>query len=152
MKKRLNALCLAMFVASYLTVLQGQAPADHFRDFVRSEYFDALDPVFVSKAGTGLDSNNKDNNHRNEEGLSPVGRGVPIGAYATMYCDERYKLSIYHNKDLGELYDMQQDPGEFNDLWDSPEHQQLKAELIYKSFNAHVTLTTDVGSRRIAPM
>ena len=115
-----------------LPVTRGDVSADHFRDFVRSEYFDALDPMFVGNE-TGDDA-------------------VPEGTFATMYRDEQYKLSIYHNKNLGELYDLKADPGEFNDLWDSPDYQEVKSGLIYKSFNAHVIMTTDVGSPRIAPM
>ena len=41
---------------------------------------------------------------------------------------------------------------EFNNLWDDPNHERIKADLVEKSFHAHVLLTTDVGSRRIAPM
>lgn len=96
---------------------------DH-RGFVRSEYFDALDPHFTG--GTG--------------------------SFATMFRNRRYKLSMYHDHDLGELYDLQEDPWEHHDLWDSPEHQSIKNELIRASFNSHVVLTTDVGSQRIAPM
>ena len=69
-----------------------------------------------------------------------------------MYREERYKLVIYHNKDVGELYDLQQDPWEFENLWDDPGQQDVKNELILKSFNDHVNKTTDMGSRRIAPM
>jgi hypothetical protein len=53
---------------------------------------------------------------------------------------------------LGELYDLTSDPWEFNDLWDDPDSRELKSELVLKSFDAHVNLTTDVGSKRIAPM
>lgn len=94
------------------------------RQFVRSEYFDALDPHFTGGSGT----------------------------FATMYRDARYKLCLYHDHDLGELFDLREDPWEFENLWESPEHQTVKNELIRRSFNAHVVLTTDVGSRRIAPM
>ena len=69
-----------------------------------------------------------------------------------MYRDRRYKLSLYHDHALGELYDLQEDPWEFEDLWESPSHQDLKRDLIQASFDAHVITTTDVGSRRIAPM
>lgn len=109
---------------SLLPILTGKTPPEHHRDFVRSEYFDALDPHFTGGTGT----------------------------FGTMYRTPQYKLSIYHNKDLGELYDLNEDPWEFNDLWDSPDHQAIKHQLIYESFNAHVVLTTDMGSRRIAPM
>ena len=70
-----------------------------------------------------------------------------------MYRTPKYKLSVYHHEDdLGELYDMENDPWEHSNLWDSPEHQSIKHQLILESFNAHVNLTTDVGSERIAPM
>ena len=37
-------------------------------------------------------------------------------------------------------------------LWDDPEHEKLKNDLIFASFDSHVMLTTEVGSRRISPM
>lgn len=109
---------------SLLPILKGETSPEHHRDFVRCEYFDALDPHFTGGSGT----------------------------FATMYRDQRYKLCLYHDHDLGELYDLQQDPWEFNDLWFSDTHVAIKQHLILKAFHAHVLLTTDVGSRRIAPM
>jgi len=109
---------------SLVPVLRGEQSGDHLRDFVRCEYFDALDPHFTGGSGT----------------------------FATMHRTQRYKLTVYHGHGLGELYDLQEDPWEFNNLWDDPAHQAIRAQLIYESFDAHVTLTTDVGSRRIAPM
>ena len=69
-----------------------------------------------------------------------------------MHRTRRHKLVVYHGHGLGELYDLEQDPWEFENLWDSPEHHELKHRLIYESFDALVLLTTDVGSERIAPM
>ena len=109
---------------SLLPILRGDESADHWRDHVRCEYFDALDPHFTGGTGT----------------------------FATMYRDRQHKLTLYHDHDLGELYDLADDPWEFKDLWDSPAHQGIKNELIRRSFNDHVMKTTDVGSRRIAPM
>jgi arylsulfatase A-like enzyme len=109
---------------SLLPILNGQADPHHHRDFVRSEYFDALDPHFTGGSGT----------------------------FGTMYRTPRYKLCLYHDKQLGELYDLREDPWEFDDLWDSPDHQTIKHQLIREAFDAHVVLTTDMGSRRIAPM
>jgi arylsulfatase A-like enzyme len=105
-------------------VLTGEQTGAHIRDSVRCEYFDALDPFFTGGEGS----------------------------FATMYRDDRYKLSLYHDKALGELYDLQTDPWEHNNLWDAPEHQAARQRLIFESFNSHVVLTTDVGSKRIAPM
>ena len=59
---------------------------------------------------------------------------------------------MYHDKQLGELYDLRSDPWEFEDLWNDPKHQSVKNRMIRQAFDAHVVLTTDMGSRRIAPM
>lgn len=109
---------------SLMPILQGTSSPDHLRDSVRSEYFDALDPHFTGGTGT----------------------------FGTMYRTRRYKLCMYHDKKLGELYDLETDPWEFNDLWDSEQHQSIKHELIRDAFDSHVVLTTDMGSERIAPM
>ena len=69
-----------------------------------------------------------------------------------MYRDERFKLTLYHDQQLGELYDLQADPWEFNDLWDHADFREIRNELVLKSFHSHVMKTTDVGSKRIAPM
>lgn len=109
---------------SLVNILSGKAEPDRFRDFVRCEYFDALDPEFTGGTGT----------------------------FATMYRDARHKLSVYHGHGIGELYDLEADPWEFENLWDDAAHRALRSELMHASFDAHVLLTTDVGSRRIAPM
>jgi arylsulfatase len=108
---------------SLRSVLQGSQPGDKLRDSVRCEYFDALDSLFTERSG----------------------------AYATMYRRGQHKLCVYHGLNTGELYDLESDPWEHEDLWESTEHQSLKSQLILESFNQHVLLTTDVGSSRIAP-
>ncbi|MCH7919152.1 MAG: sulfatase-like hydrolase/transferase [Planctomycetes bacterium] len=109
---------------SLLPVLRGEADGNKLRSSVRCEYFDALDPQFTGGTGT----------------------------FATMYHDGRYKLSLYHDHHLGELYDLQHDPWEFEDLFNSANHQAIKHRLIAESFDQHVILTTQVGAKRIAPM
>jgi arylsulfatase A-like enzyme len=69
-----------------------------------------------------------------------------------MYRTRRYKLVVYHRNNLGELFDLEKDPHEFENLWDDPAATGIKNQLILESFNDHVMKTTDVGSRRIAPM
>ncbi len=109
---------------SLLPVLKGDSNPHQLRDSVRCEYFDSLDPHFTGGTGT----------------------------FATMYRDHHHKLVLYHNKDCGELYDLDKDPWEFENLWEDHGKQALKHEMIYRSFNDHVNKTTDMGSRRIAPM
>jgi len=109
---------------SLLPILTGAAPPQQHRESVRCEYFDALDAHFTGGSGT----------------------------FATMYRTGDHKLTVYHGHQVGELYDLTADPWEFHNLWHDPESQPLKHELIARSFDAHVLFTTDVGSRRIAPM
>ena len=59
-------------------------------------------------------------------------RHEPTTIHAKTYVDERYKLTVYFNRDYGELFDLEEDPGEVNNLWDDPDHQELKAELTRK--------------------
>ncbi|MCC6180130.1 MAG: sulfatase-like hydrolase/transferase [Chloroflexi bacterium] len=63
---------------------------------------------------------------------------LPNQTFGTMYRDRRWKLIVYHGTGLGELYDMEADPHEFDSLWDSPEHQAVKTELLLKSFDTTV--------------
>ncbi|MEM1441208.1 MAG: sulfatase/phosphatase domain-containing protein, partial [Verrucomicrobiota bacterium] len=110
---------------SLLSRLTGESDLkEPVRPFARCEYFDALAPKFTQGNGT----------------------------FATMHRRDRYKLVVYHSLGLGELFDLEEDPYEHKNLWELPDYQQLKQELILESFNAHVNLTTDVGSERIAPM
>lgn len=46
------------------------------------------------------------------------------------YVDERYKLTVYYNQDYGELFDLQTDPSEINNLWDNPDYADLKSRLL----------------------
>lgn len=109
---------------SLMPVLTGAADPATIRESIRCEYFDALDSHFTGGHGT----------------------------FATMYREGNFKLSLYHDQGLGELYNLTEDPWEHRDLWDDPTYSELRAELIHRSFDSHVMLTTDVGSRRIAPM
>jgi len=59
-------------------------------------------------------------------------RHEPTTIHVKTYVNERYKITVYYNRDYGELFDLKEDPGEINNLWNSPEHQDLKHELILK--------------------
>ena len=70
---------------------------------------------------------------------------------ATMYFDGRYKIVCYHGHDYGELYDLETDPHEFDNLWGKPEYAQLQAELIKKNFDDAINKTRDFSMHRITP-
>jgi arylsulfatase A-like enzyme len=109
---------------SLVPILEDTTSGANPRDYVRSEYYDAV---------------NWDAPHDSE-------RHVPV--FATMYFDGRYKLIVYHGHERGELYDLREDPHEFTNLWEDPESAAVKMELLKKSFDASIVIH-DPGSRQI---
>jgi len=75
----------------------------------------------------------------------------PDGTLATMYFDGRYKLIVYHGHGLGEMYDLQSDPGEFINLWNDASFTDIKMDLLLHSFDSSMCIM-DRGSPRIGPM
>jgi arylsulfatase len=106
---------------SLLPILTGRKPADHHRDYVRCEFYDAL----------AVDE---------DEGIEP--------SFGTMYRNKKYKLNVYHGIEQGELYDMEKDPNEFNNLWYDKKYKDIKYKLIKKSFDVTVR-NIDTGPRRL---
>jgi hypothetical protein len=52
-----------------------------------------------------------------------------------MLFDGRYKLVVYHGIDEGELYDLQTDPGEFENLWSDPRSADRKFVMMKRLFD-----------------
>ncbi len=53
-----------------------------------------------------------------------------------MRFDGRYKSVVYHGHGLGEIYDLENDPGEFENLWDDPAARELKGRLLLEHLDA----------------
>ncbi len=68
--------------------------------------------------------------------------------YATMIRDSRFKLVVYHGYEYGELYDLQNDPCEHQNLWNDQKYEKTKLELLRKSFDQTVK-AVDTGPVRI---
>lgn len=54
------------------------------------------------------------------------------------YVDIRYKLTVYHDADHGELFDLKDDPGELHNRWDDPAWTSCKAGLLLRLAQAEM--------------
>ncbi|MDF0595250.1 sulfatase [Psychromarinibacter halotolerans] len=103
---------------SLLPIATGAAPPDRHKDLVICDFNDSV-------------------------GYSPV----PDRTQATMTFDGRWKLVLYHSHDIGELFDLQTDPGEFDNLFGKPEVAELQADLVLRHVNAWAATVTPRGRR-----
>jgi arylsulfatase len=69
-------------------------------------------------------------------------------SHANMIYDGRYKLVVYHGQEIGELYDLGQDPCEFRNLWDARDMLSVRHDLTSRLFDA-LMLATDDGQARV---
>ena len=60
-----------------------------------------------------------------------------------------WRFTYYANQKYGELYDLNKDPNEFENLWDKPEHKGLRDELMKKLLDILIS-TEDMTLKRIS--
>ncbi|MDG2169543.1 MAG: sulfatase-like hydrolase/transferase, partial [Opitutales bacterium] len=77
-------------------------------------------------------------------------RHQPNTIHVKTYINERYKLTVYWKHEYGELFDIQEDPSELNNLWDDPDAAALKAQLTRKLLDAELG-KEPVPMPRVAP-
>lgn len=106
---------------SLVSILKGEE-CEH-RDFVRCEYYRALNPY-------------------------APGREHMQGTFATMIRDKRYKLVVYHDREMGELYDLKNDPGEFENRWHDADYADVRFKLMKQSFDA-LANAVDTGPKQV---
>ncbi len=58
--------------------------------------------------------------------------------HASMYRDRRWKLVVYHQKEVCELYDLENDPWEHRDLSEDSDYAAVKWDLMRRSYDATV--------------
>lgn len=56
----------------------------------------------------------------------------PTSVNLRTYVDQRYKLTVYYNQEYGELFDLENDPDEVRNLWNEPEHAELRTRLLLR--------------------
>ncbi|MEM7533245.1 MAG: sulfatase-like hydrolase/transferase [Chloroflexota bacterium] len=62
----------------------------------------------------------------------------PTVLHVKTYVDERYKITVYYDRPYGELFDLETDPGEVNNLWNAPDSAALKAKMTMKLLHAEM--------------
>lgn len=62
-------------------------------------------------------------------------RHQPTKVHLRTYIDQRYKITVYRDREYGELFDLQEDPGEIDNRWDDPSAACLKLRLLHAALN-----------------
>ena len=96
------------------------------------------------------------------QSLLPVVRGAADAAHDAMLVEEdgqrlymgfdgpircrtlvtkRWRTTIYHEVEWGELYDLADDPGELTNLWSDPNHAAVRGELMERMARKQMALT-----------
>jgi arylsulfatase len=70
--------------------------------------------------------------------------------HGSMVFDGRWKSVVYHGHRIGELYDLHDDPGEFDNLWDVPAARDLKAERLKAHLDAMMATVSAGPPRSVA--
>ena len=129
------------FIARY----PGQIPAGQESESLQSLV--DLAPTFLSAAGlsiprsmTGLDQTPAwfGQQEAVRDHVIVENHHQPTTIHVKTYVDQRYKLTVYYNREYGELFDLETDPDEINNLWDKPEYATLRAELVMKLLHAEM--------------
>jgi arylsulfatase len=69
-------------------------------------------------------------------------------SYGTMMRTADKKIVVYHGIDDGEFYDLDNDPGEIENLWRSREHAEVREKLLKDAFDASVFTMDPMPPRR----
>ena len=57
-------------------------------------------------------------------------RHEPTTIHLKTFVTDRYKLTVYYNHTYGELFDLEEDPGEIRNRWDDAAYAEIKARLL----------------------
>ena len=109
--------------------LTKQVDTSPLRQDVYCEYYNAMPPDW-------------DEWHTGEKDSS-------LGDHATMLRTKKYKLVVAHGHEAGELYDLEYDPQETQNLWNSPNHSKIQVKLL-KRLSDRMAWTADPLPERVS--
>ncbi|GAB6167886.1 sulfatase-like hydrolase/transferase [Clostridium carnis] len=123
------------FIVRYPNKIQANKVSDSMQSLVD------LAPTFLSLCGekiprvmTGLDQSlvwlNEKENIRDH--IIVENRHEDKTMNLRTFVDKRYKITIYYGQEYGELFDLEIDPEEKNNLWNNNKYKDLKLKLILK--------------------
>ncbi len=126
----------------YIVRFPGRVPAGRVSDAIQNLV--DLAPTFLRAAGrevpgamTGVDQMPA------WAGGEPVrawsiteNHHTPTKVHMRSYVNQRYKITVYRSFDFGELFDLQEDPGELHNLWDDPAASDVKRQLLQEFVQA----------------
>lgn len=103
-----------------------------------------LTPTFLAQAGreipgaiTGVDqSDTWAGGQAARNGSVTENHHTRTTMHMRTYVNERYKITVYRQAEYGELFDLQEDPGEVNNLWDDPAAADVKSRLLHEFVQA----------------
>jgi uncharacterized sulfatase len=125
--------------------LPGRIPSGEMNSALQSNIDYA--PTFLSAAGIGVPSAMQGldqwpcwlgDRDSIRDHVIVENRHEPTRVHARTYVDELYKMTVYRDRDEGELFDLAEDPGEIRNLWDDPDARDLKLELYRRFLNAEL--------------
>ncbi|MFW6286511.1 MAG: sulfatase [Candidatus Sumerlaeota bacterium] len=59
-------------------------------------------------------------------------RHQPTKMHCKTYVDKRYKITVYYDADYGELFDLEEDPGEVHNRWNDPDYAEVKSKMLLR--------------------
>ena len=63
-------------------------------------------------------------------------RHQPTTLHLKTLVEDRYKITVYREREYGELFDLMKDPGEIENLWNEPSAAGLKSDLLLRLSSA----------------
>ena len=126
-----------MIKVPFIVRWPGHVPAQQRSDAMQSLV--DLAPSFLGMAGicppstmSGVDQSSVwlGKKEAQRDHIIVENRHQPTTIHCKTYVNHRYKLTVYWQRDYGELFDLEADPNELNNLWAEPSAAQLKAELL----------------------